>query len=165
MAQFVRAFVSEQQEDWDTLLPMVELAVNSAEQASTGMSPFMMNRGREAALPIDVALRTAVTTAANPAAAELHQKMTAAWEVATKKLEAAKGRQKEATDKKRREDAFKVGELVLLSTEGIKVVGAKELQRSVKFAAKYIGPFPVTQVVNPTRIGCSCRRISQSTRW
>jgi len=38
---------------------------------------------------------------------------------------------------------------VLLSTEHIRMVGAKELNRSVKFAAKFIGPFKIVQVVNP----------------
>ena len=35
-----------------------------------------------------------------------------------------------------------------LSTENIKVVGATELKKSVKFAPKFIGPFPVEEVVN-----------------
>ena len=42
-----------------------------------------------------------------------------------------------------------MGDKVLLATEHIRMVGAKELKRSVKFAARFIGPFTVSQVVNP----------------
>jgi len=38
---------------------------------------------------------------------------------------------------------------VLLSTANIKMIGKKELKRSVKFTAKYIGPFDVIAVINP----------------
>ena len=36
----------------------------------------------------------------------------------------------------------------MLSTENIRLVGSKELKRTVKFAARYIGPFRVEAVVN-----------------
>jgi len=42
MEEIVRAFVNDQTDDWDRLLPTVELAMNSAVQASTGVSPFKM---------------------------------------------------------------------------------------------------------------------------
>jgi hypothetical protein len=140
--------VNEEHDDWDVHLPMVELAVNSAVQASSGVSPFKMTYGREAALPLDVQLGTEVATAPNPTALKLVTRMQKVWKEATTKLEAAKSRQKKNADRKRSEEEFKVGDKVLLSTEHIKLVGAKELQRSVKFGAKFIGPFPIEKVVN-----------------
>jgi Chromo (CHRromatin Organisation MOdifier) domain len=140
--------VNAEQSDWDVHLPMVELAVNSAVQASSGVSPFKMNYGREAALPMDVQLQTRIATEANPAAAELVGRMRQVWKEAGKKLEAAKVRQKRTADKKRSESEFKVGDKVLLSTENIRMIGAAELRRAVKFSAKFIGPFRIVAVVN-----------------
>ena len=144
----IRSVINEDQDDWDVTLPLVELAVNSAVQASTGVSPFKMVYGREATLPLDVVLRTPITTIANPAVEELWLRMKQLWEESQKAMGAAKSRQKQDADKKRRALEFTVGDKVLLSTAHIRLKGAKELQRSVKFAAKFIGPFPVVRVVN-----------------
>src|SRR4029077_17222999 len=43
-----RAFVSVEQSTGETYLPVLEWAMNSAKQASTGFSPFQMLHGREA---------------------------------------------------------------------------------------------------------------------
>ena len=148
LEEVVRAFVNAEQTDWDTYLPVLELAMNSAKQASTGFSPFQMVHGREAVLPVDVKLNTAVNRAVNPAVADLHERMGKLWEQATKNLERAQQRQQKAANAKRRKGGFNVGDRVMLSTENIKLVGSKELGRAVKFAGRYIGPFRVEQVVN-----------------
>lgn len=148
LEEVVRAFVNVEQTDWDEYLPVLELAMNSAKQASTGYSPFQMVYGREAVLPIDVKLNTAVNRAANPAVAELHGKLTELWRRATKNLEQAQERQRKAANAKRRKGGFSVGDQVMLSTEHIKLAGSKQLRRAVKFAARYIGPFRVEAVVN-----------------
>src|SRR3954471_20421716 len=41
----LRAFVSYQQDDWDLQLSSAEFACNNTHNASTGMSPFLMNHG------------------------------------------------------------------------------------------------------------------------
>ena len=148
IAQVIRTIIREDQEEWDTKLPVVEMAVNSAVQASTGQSPFMMNHGREMTLPGDVQLGTGVGEGTNPAAGEMAKKMRRVWEEATRQLERAKERQRVGADKRRRKEEFKVGDKVLLSTEHIKLVGAKYLNHSVKFSAKFIGPFKIQQVIN-----------------
>jgi hypothetical protein len=43
----LRAFVGYQQNDWDLALATAEFACNNAPNASTGMSPFHMNYGRD----------------------------------------------------------------------------------------------------------------------
>jgi hypothetical protein len=144
----VRSFVKDDQTDWDEHLPLLELAMNSAVQSSTGVSPFMMMHGREAVLPVDVQFQTPLATSPNPAVEELHGRMRKVWEKATRSIEQAKARQKKAANSKRRAAEYQVGDEVLLSTENIQMVGANEFKRSVKFAAKFIGPFKVSQVVN-----------------
>ena len=141
-------FVEEDQRDWDLHLPLLELAVNSTKQASTGYSPFFMLYGREAVLPIDVMMKTKVVTGQNPAADKLAEELKNVWGKAIKSMEKAQQRQGEAVNKKRREVNFEVGDRVLLSTRHIKMVGSKQLKRSVKFAEKFIGPYTIRKVVN-----------------
>src|SRR3954453_19049567 len=47
LEDMLRAFVSYQQDDWDNHLSSAEFACNNAPNASTGMSPFRMNYGRD----------------------------------------------------------------------------------------------------------------------
>lgn len=148
LVEAIRSFVGKDHTDWDEHLPALELALNSAVQASTGVSPFKMVYGREAALPVDVRLRTPVSTQANPAAGELHVQLNEQWERAAESLQRAQERQKRLADKKRRRERFAVGDQVLLSTDNIRGVGAKELQQAVKFGPRFIGPFAVERVVN-----------------
>ena len=46
--EMLSCFVSEHQRDWDTYLPHVNFAYNSTTQASTGCTPFLLYKGREA---------------------------------------------------------------------------------------------------------------------
>lgn len=145
--QVMRSLVKDHQKNWDRHLWTAELAINSAAQASTGISPFSMNYLREAALPMDIMLKTKVTTA-NPTAEQMYVDIRKVWQDATARIQLAQQRQKKGADARRRSEKFQVGDRVLLSTENINVVGSKEMKRSVKFAAKYIGPFPIIRVVN-----------------
>src|SRR6184192_2193313 len=43
----LRAFTSYRQDDWDLHLATAEFACNNAPNASTGMSPFRINYGRD----------------------------------------------------------------------------------------------------------------------
>ena len=45
MEVYFRAFVNFEQNDWARLLPMAELAYNTAKNASTGFTPFKLNCG------------------------------------------------------------------------------------------------------------------------
>ena len=110
VGEMIRSFVNDEQTDWDEYLSVLELAMNSAKQASTGFSPFAMVYGREAPLPIDVKLKTPVSTEANPAVGELHRKLEEMWKRATESIKKAQERQKRVADAKRREVQFKVGD-------------------------------------------------------
>jgi hypothetical protein len=148
LVEAVRSFVSEDQKDWDEQLPLLELAMNSAKQSSTGESPFMMVTGREAILPVDVQLATPIATTANPAVGELQNKMQEIWKRATTSLEKAQARQQKAANRKRRAVEYEVGEKVWLSTAHIQLQGNRELDRTMKFSAKFIGPFKVVERKN-----------------
>jgi hypothetical protein len=50
LEQYLRAFVNEHQDNWATLLPMAQLAYNSAKQETTQTTPFFANYGLEPSL-------------------------------------------------------------------------------------------------------------------
>ena len=45
LEQYLRIFCNYQQDNWYTLLPLVEFAYNNAPSATTGISPFIANKG------------------------------------------------------------------------------------------------------------------------
>jgi len=52
----LRGFVNPAQDYWDTLLPLVEFAINNSYQASIKNSPFFLNYGRHPTTPANVFL-------------------------------------------------------------------------------------------------------------
>ena len=145
LEEMLRAFVNFRQDDWDRHLPIVELAVNNAQQASTGFSPFYLNYGQEVALPLDRAVAD-LAVPNNPEAAERIRQLKADLAHARLAIEKAQARQSKYTDEHRRAVVFAVGDRVLLSTKHLKLVGAD--RRTPKFASQYIGPFRIVRVVN-----------------
>jgi hypothetical protein len=60
-------------------------------------------------------------------------------------MEAAQQRQKAYADAKRRDTSYAVGQEILLSTADIK----PKFKGSAKLLPKWIGPYKVTEVINP----------------
>ncbi len=53
----LRSFVSERQDDWLALLPLVEFAINdSASPLGTGYTPFYADRGQHPRRPLSTPL-------------------------------------------------------------------------------------------------------------
>lgn len=145
LEEMLRAYVSFQQKDWDEHLVAAELAFNGSKQASTGFTPFYLNNGREAMVPLDLALEEA-RTLRQPNAADTIRRLHQDLELAKEHLLKAQQRQAHHADRHRRELIFKVGDQVLLSTAHLKMIGSAD--RTAKFAYKYIGPFKIKRVVN-----------------
>ena len=55
VGQILRCIIHEQKSgNWDSLLPTVELAINSQPNSSTGGSPFFLNYGYHLVLPVEL---------------------------------------------------------------------------------------------------------------
>jgi len=143
LEEMLRSFVDWHQTDWDQHLSALEMAINSAKQASTGFSPFYLNYGQEVQLPLDLALRAA-RVCKNPEAAERIRELRANLARAKEGIRAAQVRQSRYVDQHRRDVTFNVGDRVLLSTEHLQLKGAG---RTPKLTYKYLGPFRVRRVV------------------
>ena len=142
LEEMLRHYVTWRQTDWDIHLPVLEIAVNNAQQSSTGFTPFYLNYGQEIRLPLDAALPP--VAGRNPSASERVQRLHADLRMARSNIEKAQHRQAHYADQRRRGATFVVGDRVLLSTEHLRMVGDG---RTPKLTGKYIGPFTITRVV------------------
>ena len=145
LEEMLRSRINFKQTDWDDHLAAAELAINNAQQASTGFSPFRLNYGQEVQLPLDQAI-AGLRPSNNPEAAERISRLKADLALAQANIGRAQQRQSRYADQHRRAVTFKVGDSVLLSTAHLKMIG--DDKRTPKFACKYFGPFTVKRVVN-----------------
>jgi hypothetical protein len=145
LEEMLRARINFKQTDWDDHLSAAELAINNAQQASTGFSPFRLNYGQEVQLPLDQAI-AGLRPSNNPEAAERINRLKADLALAHTNIGRAQQRQSRYANEHRRAVTFSVGDLVLLSTAHLKMIG--DDKRTPKFASKCFGPFKVKRVVN-----------------
>jgi transposase InsO family protein len=139
----LRHFCNQNQDDWDDYLDMLELGFNSTRQSSTQFSPFELVYGQPARLPLDVAIDPLAPRAV-PAAGDRMTRMRQALEFARSNLLAAQARQAASADAHRRSVSFQVGDMVMLTTEGLRLRSFNN-----KLCSPFIGPFPIVAVVNP----------------
>ena len=142
----LRSVVDFTQVDWDEHLAAAELAFNNSKNETTGFTPFYMMYGREARMPIDLALAPLTKAADNPTAAEATARWRAALQQASNNTTRQQRRQKLYADRTRREVRFAVGDWVLLSTQHLKLIG--ERKRARKLTERYVGAYRVKRVVN-----------------
>ena len=136
----LRAVIQPDQSDWCEKLPMVEFAINSAENKSTGHAPFELNYGY---IPTLRGLLDRVPTPFKPGARHYAEKAQLYLLEAHDAIIASRINQTYQANKRRREEpAYKVGDRAWLSTEYL----AMPKGRVRKLLPKFIGPFPITRV-------------------
>jgi hypothetical protein len=122
---YLRHFVDHAQDDWASMLPSAELAINNREAASTRLSPFFLTHGYH----VDVLeIRTELGEEARgerlspiQKADNMVRKLKQATEWAQMAMAAAQQDQENAANTHRQQaPQFKVGDKVMLSLENIK---------------------------------------------
>ena len=142
--EMLRAYVNAKQDDWDLHLTAVEYAYNDSVNESTGCSPFYMEYGQHPATPKDFLHPTVVAPC--DAAEDFATRIAATVQKAKQLLAAAQQRQKEQSDKHRRDETFDVGDRVYLHVQTLK--GLSGL-KAPKLSPRYYGPFAITKVITP----------------
>jgi hypothetical protein len=138
------AFTSYHQDDWDLQLSAAEFACNNAPNASTGMSPFRMNHGRD---PFNPYSTIAKFPDEIPAAAEFMEHLSNITKIATDALVLAKANQEKNANKSRRDVQYNVGDQVLLSAHHINL--ASQANRpSKKLQHRFIGPYKIIKKIS-----------------
>jgi hypothetical protein len=158
---YLRHYVDPTQRDWDTYLPMAEFAYNNSIHESTRNTPFYLNYGFDPHVPGDLALLRKSRSSTeylrhdvgqrmrmsyrSPACEKFTQDLQYRLARAKLYLEAARQRQKRYADANRQEAEFRIGDMVLLNTQNLRLKAAG----SRKLLPRYIGPFRVTAIINP----------------
>ena len=143
LEDYLRHFVAPNQNDWDDCLVHAEFAVNNAFQESIGASPFFLNYGQHPWTPLSVSLDSSGVQPKGyvPHASKVFQRMSHLTNTAKRHLLAAQSRQKAYADSKRADVTYKVGAMVLLSTQNLRLQGSRKL------LPRFIGPFAITALV------------------
>ncbi|OWZ11648.1 LOW QUALITY PROTEIN: polyprotein [Phytophthora megakarya] len=143
---YLRAFVSPRQDNWDELLPMAEFAYNARPHDSIGMPPFEADLGYlprsydELAIP--------ARSQPNRDALRFNEQLQVVLQRSRDSLAIAQGRMKHFYDQNRPELPLNVGDQVLLDTTHLDLshIGADGRR---KFAARFIGPYKILSSTTP----------------
>lgn len=139
LAQMISMYVSADHTNWDLILPYVTYAYNTAQQSTTGYSPFYLLYGREATSLLDCLLPPThdVTLDAFSSAAVSHAEY--ARQVAMCRTVDSQDDQCRRYNLRRRNISYNPGDLVWLWTPDRKV------GRAEKFQPRYTGPYKVSR--------------------
>jgi hypothetical protein len=145
LEEMLRHYIEPTQANWDSLLPLVEFAINDSHHESINAVPFVLNYGKRPNLPLDLAVQPMGEEAtACDSATSLAERIQTVVARAKVYLQAAQQRQKAYADRYRREVHYALGDEVLLSTKNIKIKSAG----THKLLPRWLGPFIITQEVN-----------------
>ncbi|KAH0606105.1 uncharacterized protein H6S33_003766 [Morchella sextelata] len=152
MEQYLRSYVSYQQDDWARMLPMTEFATNDHASETTKVSPFYANSGRNPRMtfgPLEHG-RTTAEDQANRIAREMKDVV----DFLREEMFRAQRIQEESANRNRPPaPRYYLGDKVFLSTCHILIK-----RPSKKFDWKRIGPYSVKRIVNPYAYGLELPR-------
>jgi len=132
----LRAFVSDRQDNWDELIPLVEFALNdSASVLGCGYTPFFMDRGCHPRRPLAPPL--VPTDSAGKLGEDLARLMDHVTGEVRALLQEAQDERRQLRDQGRRAVVFAVGDEVLLDTSFAPLPSRGIL------SARWMGPFKV----------------------
>ena len=152
----LKAVMEETNQEWVSCLPAVLLALRTTRCRSTGFTPFFLTYGREACLPVDVAMGKEPSHKLGPVqyANELYQRMQAAFRFARETQGATIEKTKSYYQDQVSQGEFDEGKLVWLYTPRIKKGESRKLHSS------WTGPWVVVNKVSEV-----LRRIRTQGDW
>lgn len=138
LTNMLAAYTSSDQKDWPWSLPSVLFAYNTSVNKSTKFSPFELIYGRQATLPLDIALSKPNSETQDKRLSKIKE-----WrDRASNNLKEAQLKMKTYFDKKRTDVKFKIGDKVMLH------IPARKVGRTDKLDAKYHGPLTIKRIIS-----------------
>lgn len=143
--QRLRPFVNYYQDNWSSLLPLMDRAQATLPHSAIGMSPYELLYGSEPRQSWDWNHSGPVKPSDQvnvEDARKLTQRMHAAWQLAKINMEKAQDRMRSVVNRHRRPIDWDVGDMVYLDTRNLAVP-----RPSRKLSEKWEGPFKVVEKV------------------
>ncbi|KAB2836622.1 MAG: DDE-type integrase/transposase/recombinase [Caedimonadaceae bacterium] len=141
LEDFLRHFVNSYHTDWDEQLPLAQFSYNNSVSVSTGYTPFQIVHGVSPTTPIDLFERKPDEQLPEVVVTEAYiNRCKDVVNCAVDNIKKAQAIQAKYYDATHRDDKFKQGDLVLLSTENLKF---KNVSGSQKFNMRFVGPYKV----------------------
>ena len=146
LADMLSMFVNSNHTDWDELLPAITFAYNTSRQESTRLSPFYLMHGREALVPLDIALgvnpnpvilKSGERFVDPDYATSVLQNLEKARQEVVTRMRRVHIEQKKAYDVRRRQAQYAVDELVLVYKP------TRIVKKSEKLLHRWHGPYVV----------------------
>ena len=145
----ITKFVVERRQEWDVLLPFVQMAINSAVHETTTYTPFFLAHGTEMQLPVDLAFPAPTLEPLRSASAyanELVASLETAFAWANDRQDSNLKRAKRRYDQQSRTIDVQVGDQVWLK----KHTSAPD--DHAKFYSRNSGPWTVTRRLGDVNI-------------
>ncbi|KAK2917253.1 hypothetical protein Q8A73_003999 [Channa argus] len=139
----LRCVTSSNPATWSSFIPWIEYAHNSLTSSATGLSPFMCSLGYQPPM-----FPNQETEIAVPSVNAHIRRCRRLWKEARAVLLRTTQRNKRLADRRRTPaPTYTPGQTVYLSTQNIPLH-----IESRKLAPRYIGPFPVVRIINPSAV-------------
>lgn len=137
LADMLSMYVDVEQRDWDTILPFVTFAYNTAKQDTTGFTPFFLVHGREAETTMDTLFPFQPDDVEADYVKQLITRTEEARQLARIRTLDAQDKDRTRYNAKHRPVTYKPGDLVWIFTP-VRKVGLSE-----KLLKRYFGPYRV----------------------
>lgn len=143
LSDMISMYIQPDHSNWDTLLPSVTFAYNTAVQSTTGYPPFYLVYGRHPSHVLDTCFFTAPVSASASFPDEFVSRINHCRQLARMRTEASQQDRKQRYDAAHRSVSFRPGEEVLVWTP-VRSPGLCE-----KFLHRYLGPYKVLEATSP----------------
>ena len=137
LADMLSMYVDVEQKDWDTILPVVTFAYNTARQDTTGFTPFFLLHGREAETTMDTLFPFQPDDTQDDYVKQLITRVEEARQLARIRTLDAQEKDRQRYNDKHRPVVYSPGDLVWIFTP-VRKVGLSE-----KLLKRYFGPYRV----------------------
>ncbi|KAI9565040.1 hypothetical protein GHT06_008785 [Daphnia sinensis] len=144
VVEMLRKYISEGYEDWEDMLGHVAFAYRHSINSSTHETPYFLNHGRDAVMPIDRWLQPTPSDPITPQdyKSQTMKRLFKAFDLVKENLEKARAQQKEQYNKRVKMFEYEKGDKVLLDVRTVKPGTSRKLN------PRYQGPYRVTKI-NP----------------
>jgi len=146
LEQYLRVFINHRQEQWLDWLGTAEFAYNNKVYTATKTLPFKANYGQDPKMGFEERRKGKYE-----AMEKFVERMRKIQEKAKAALEKVQEEMKKFANRKRREEEeYRVGDLVLLSTKDLK--WQMKERRSEKLTEHFVGPYKVKGIISSNAI-------------